>query len=218
MKQFVTTCLAMLAIALLANAAFAQAEKKDDNDDNKVQPRVQIRRFNAQRGEGNRDGERGPRGGMNIRRFVSPIMEALDKDKDGTLSAEEIENASTALKALDKDKDGKLSAEELRPSFGGLGGRVRGPGQGGQPISFTDRIMELDKNKDGKITSDEIPERMKNFLERIDENKDGVIDKAEIEKMSERMQQNRPSGRRPQSTPEKGDAEKKASTKPDDDI
>jgi len=208
MKQFVTICLAMFACALLANASFAQKEKKKGDPE---QPRVQIRRFNVQRGEG---GQRGPGRGVTMRRFVPPMMEALDKDKDGSLSAEEIENASAALKTLDKDKDGKLSQEELRPDFGGRGGfGGRGPGQGGQRISFKDRMMQMDKNKDGKISGEEIPERLKSFLERIDENKDGAIDKAEIEKMSERMRQGRPSGRRPQKDTEKADP-----AKPDDDI
>ena len=58
---------------------------------------------------------------------VSPVVQALDTDGDGELSAKEIENATAALKTLDKDKDGKLSSEELRPSLAG-----RGPGQAGR--------------------------------------------------------------------------------------
>jgi Ca2+-binding EF-hand superfamily protein len=40
---------------------------------------------------------------------------ALDKDRDGELSAEEIKDAVKALKALDKNGDGKLDRAELRP-------------------------------------------------------------------------------------------------------
>ena len=57
-------------------------------------------------------------------------MTALDSDKDGKISAKEIENAVATLKALDKNQDGKLSPEEIGwpPSFGGggFGGGGRG--------------------------------------------------------------------------------------------
>lgn len=61
-----------------------------------------------------------------------PVIEALDADRDGQLSAEEIAAASQALKKLDKDGDGKLSAEELRPRGFGPGG-PGGPGFPGGP-------------------------------------------------------------------------------------
>jgi len=54
-------------------------------------------------------------------------MEVLDANRDGELSAEEVQGAAEALKKLDKDKDGKLSREELRPQGSGPGGRF-GPG------------------------------------------------------------------------------------------
>lgn len=60
-----------------------------------------------------------------------PLMEALDTDGDGTLSAEEIRNASKSLLKLDKNKDGKITAEEMRPP-GGPGGRMGPGGRGGQ--------------------------------------------------------------------------------------
>lgn len=60
------------------------------------------------------------------------ILNALDADQDGKISAKEIKNAAAALKALDKNKDGKLTAEEMGwpPNFvrGGRGG----PGRGGR--------------------------------------------------------------------------------------
>jgi Spy/CpxP family protein refolding chaperone len=62
-------------------------------------------------------------------------MEAIDKNKDGTLSTEELKNAAKALATLDKNKDGKIDQEEMRPQFNrGQGGREEfsRPGQGGQ--------------------------------------------------------------------------------------
>jgi len=64
---------------------------------------------------------------------VHPLMAALDTDKNGELSADEIAAAAQALKQLDRDSDGKLSAEESNPRFG-PGGPGRRPG--GETASF----------------------------------------------------------------------------------
>lgn len=45
----------------------------------------------------------------------SPIIGVLDADHDGTISEEEIENASEALAQLDTNEDGELTRDELRP-------------------------------------------------------------------------------------------------------
>ncbi|MHC4078431.1 MAG: O-methyltransferase [Planctomycetota bacterium] len=42
-------------------------------------------------------------------------MRALDSNRDGSISAEEMQKASAALAVLDTDKDGKLSGAEIRP-------------------------------------------------------------------------------------------------------
>ena len=87
-------------------------------------------------GQGRPGGGEGGFGGRGGFRPPNPVMEAIDKNKDGTLSAEEMKNASKALAALDKNKDGKIDQEEIRPQFdrGQGGGRegFRRPGQGGQ--------------------------------------------------------------------------------------
>ena len=85
-------------------------------------------------------GGQGGRGGGGG--FRSPLMEALDADHDGVISAAEIKNATASLITLDKDKDGKLSEEEIRPAGrgpgaggpggGGPGGEGRGPGGEGR--------------------------------------------------------------------------------------
>jgi hypothetical protein len=79
-----------------------------------------------------RNGPFGMRGGPGGGPPPSPLMTALDKDGDGTLSADEIKAASQALQALDQDGDGSLSRTELRPRRpeGPPGG---GPGFDGQP-------------------------------------------------------------------------------------
>ncbi|MDM8552010.1 hypothetical protein QUF72_18140 [Desulfobacterales bacterium HSG2] len=71
----------------------AQQEERPDSDD---------------RPDGDRPGRRPPRGG-------GPLMRVLDIDRDGQLSADEMENAAEALKTLDKNGDGILGRDELRP-------------------------------------------------------------------------------------------------------
>ena len=117
-------------------------------------------------------------------RMPNPLLDAVDKDKNGELSPEEIENAAVALKSLDKNSDGKLDAMEMRPNFegmppGGFGGGFGGSG-GGNPQEMVDRLMEMDANKDGKLGKDELPERLQAMLTRGDKNEDGVLDKEEI--------------------------------------
>jgi hypothetical protein len=103
-----------------------------------------------QRGGGERGGFAGGRGGMEGRggpvgpgsgpsRMLAmmPIVIALDKNKDGELSKEEIDGAVTALLTLDKDKDGKISNAEMAPNFlqmnrGGRGGGMQGGGREGR--------------------------------------------------------------------------------------
>ncbi len=68
-------------------------------------------------GEGPRQGERrgpgGPRRGPEHLLSILPVVVALDADKDRTLTDQELEGASQKLSALDKNKDGKLSGEEI---------------------------------------------------------------------------------------------------------
>ena len=141
------------------------------------------------------EGGPGPRGGM--MRMPNPLMEAIDSDKDGELSPDEIANAVVALKKLDKNDDGKLDATETRPNFEGMGrggfpggggpggfggGFPGGPGggQGGNPDEMAQRLLAMDANSDGKLSKEEIPERLQSMLARGDKNEDGSLDKEEI--------------------------------------
>ena len=54
------------------------------------------------------------------------LLQAFDTDRDGTLSAAEIDAAAAKLRERDANKDGKLSADELPRGQGGRGGAGRG--------------------------------------------------------------------------------------------
>jgi hypothetical protein len=49
------------------------------------------------------------------RKGPQPLLAALDLDRDGILSADEIQDAPASLAALDKNEDGTLSRKELQP-------------------------------------------------------------------------------------------------------
>lgn len=140
-------------------------------------------------GRQGRFGDGGPDGRP---RFPNPVLDAIDADKDGELSAEEIANAATTLKTLDKNSDGKLDMVEMRPNFEGMGrgfgGPPGGPGfgggsGGGGSEEMKNRLIAMDANKNGKLEKDEIPERMQSMFSRADKNEDGAIDKEEMNAM-----------------------------------
>jgi len=136
---------------------------------------------------GSRGGGRGFGGGQRGgERAISPLMTALDADKDGKLSAEEIKNAATALASLDKNKDGILEVAELapaRPERGGRGGGSGGPG-GFDPSAMVDRIMARDADKDEKLSKEEAGDRMARVFDGADTDKDGFLTRKEVEDMT----------------------------------
>lgn len=134
-------------------------------------------------------GDTGETGRPAFGRFPNPLMQALDADRNGELSAEEIENAAVALKSLDKNSDGKLDNAEMRPNFegmgpGGFGGGFGQPsgegGRGGNSEEMVNRLLAMDADKDGKLSKSEAPERLQSMFARGDKNEDGFLDKEEI--------------------------------------
>src|ERR1700678_3771938 len=76
------------------------------------------------------EGQGGPGSGMSFIR-MSPILNAIDVNQDGVLSAAEIADAPAQIRKLDKNGDGKLTQDEAGLRMGGRGGgRGRGEGRG----------------------------------------------------------------------------------------
>ena len=143
----------VFAIGLLSSTmslAIAQEDAKPGSADSQSEDRSSTdeqRDGDSPRGAGRGEGNR-PLGGRGIggerpmgERFrmmqpggmmISPIVAALDTDRDGALSAAEIENASKSLLTLDKDGDGKISRDEWDAGY---------------------RVFDV--NGDGKITKSE---------------------------------------------------------------
>jgi predicted O-methyltransferase YrrM len=64
----------------------------------------------------------------------NPFLQMFDTDRDGSLSAAEIDAAAAKLRERDANKDGKLTADELPRGPGGRGGPGFGPGRGPGPM------------------------------------------------------------------------------------
>ncbi|MDZ4847658.1 MAG: hypothetical protein SGI77_00045 [Pirellulaceae bacterium] len=171
------------------------------------------------------EGRGGPGGPGGFGR-INPIMMALDTNKDGVLTKEEIDNAIVALTTLDKNKDGKLTEDELRPAggppggFGGPGGGDRGPGGGDRgggpgrggpggggaggaggasnPEDIVNRFLQFDGNKDNQLSKDELPERMHGLITRADSNNDGIASKDELLAMAKKEMAEGGGGRPPE--------------------
>ena len=123
----------------------------------------------------------------------SPIIAAVDTDRDGTVSASELSGAARALATLDKNHDGQLTADEFRPQFGGerRGGGPQGNAAGGSE-DLLKSLMALDANSDGQLSKSEVPERMQGLFTRGDKNSDGVLSAAELKTLA--GSQRRPEG------------------------
>ncbi len=100
--------------------------------------------------------QQGPPGGFP----PPPVLQAIDKDGDGTISEQELAQAPAALRSIDKNSDGKLAGDEIVPDFGpGFGGPgFGGPGFGGPggPGGANRQLVEkFDKDGDGILNTAE---------------------------------------------------------------
>jgi Ca2+-binding EF-hand superfamily protein len=103
------------------------------------------------------------------------VLQALDKDGNGTLSAQEIAAAPASLLSLDRDGDGRLTEDELQ--------RQRQNGRAANELLM--QLLIFDNNQDGTLTPDELPARMQGMFQRGDTNHDGRLTPDEIRSMAE---------------------------------
>jgi hypothetical protein len=107
-------------------------------------------------------------------RPVSPILAALDSDRDGTLSNVEIAAAPVMLRALDRNDDGLISPDELRAAD--ANDRTSRPQRSAMAFNV---VMTLDANHDGDIQWLEIANAVSS-LKRLDRNGDGELTPEEL--------------------------------------
>ncbi|WP_234044493.1 hypothetical protein [Haloferula rosea] len=106
-----------------------------------------------------------------------PVVEKLDRNQDGELSAREIKNASKALSKLDEDDDKALSSEEMRPEPPREERRgkrndenqERPPGPPPSPL-----VSAIDTDGDGSLSEAEIAAAPESLL-KLDTDGDGEL-------------------------------------------
>ena len=109
-----------IATAMLTPTDFALAQQSGKERDNQRSGQ-QADRDTKERTQRRKGGGRGGQGGGGLFRL-------LDVDRDGKLSAKEIDGAVAVLMKLDRNRDGVLSSEELASVSRGRGGGQRGKG------------------------------------------------------------------------------------------
>ena len=106
------------------------------------------------------------------------VLQALDTNHDGKLSAAEIQAAPKSLATLDRNQDGRLTDDEyLAPP----------EAHGVSADELVQQLMAFDKNGDGVLEASELPARMQNLFKRGDTNHDGKLTPDEIRAMAERQ-------------------------------
>jgi hypothetical protein len=97
--------------------ALKKLDENGDGDITREELRPKPPKEDAEGQEGpppEEEGE-GDRQSRRQRRPVPPLFATLDTDKDGTISADEIEAAPKSLVKLDKNEDGELTPREFNP-------------------------------------------------------------------------------------------------------
>jgi hypothetical protein len=134
----------------------------------------------------------GPGGRGHHRPPPMPLIQALDTNHDGVLSADEIANAPANLLKLDKNGDGQLTKDEyLPPRPPRRAGDTNGPAGGPPPDNQNDSgqpprhrplppiVTVLDTNGDGIISADEIANASASLL-KLDKNGVGQLTRDEL--------------------------------------
>ena len=114
------------AFVLLAISVPAFAQQSSKGQSKRLQGQREGRGETQLRGQQRGRGmQRGGRGGQS----GGVLFRLLDVDRDGKLSAKEIDGAVAALMKLDANKDGILDADELAIRGGGRPGRGENSGR-----------------------------------------------------------------------------------------
>jgi hypothetical protein len=135
---------------------------------------------------------------------ANPLFDAIDADRDGTISTRELRKAVATLKRFDVDRDGKITrAETLNnqqamptdntpAGAGAQGGFRRSNGNGfggvnGDPRPAGPNLLQFDRNGDGQVSADEMPTQMRGMMRGGDQNGDGRLDAGEIANIQQRI-------------------------------
>lgn len=119
-------------------------------------------------------------------------MNALDKNKDGILQADELKSGTqTKFNAADKNRDGVLSSDEAAASvesFKASKAKTDGNATASQQANrLKNRLNNADANDDKKISKEEYESFMSKQQQNFDLNGDGVVSRDEYRADGERL-------------------------------
>ncbi|MFY9611737.1 MAG: EF-hand domain-containing protein [Blastocatellia bacterium] len=109
-------------------------------------------------------------------RVGESLTKLLDGNADAKVSREEFARILSLFDALDKDHNGELTAEELNPFFRAVN-EAQTQATGG--VEVNNLFEKFDKNEDGKISAEEMGNE-KTF-KALDLNKDGFTTREEAD-------------------------------------
>jgi len=113
-----------------------------------------------------------------------PEIEALDLNEDGILQQDEIQaGIQSKFDAMNLDKDGSISEEERAQSISSFREEkeeIYGKFTDKRTRKLENRMKNADANKDGVISSDEYSEYFGDRFQRMDKDGDGEINVKEF--------------------------------------
>ncbi|QDT11030.1 EF-hand domain-containing protein [Stieleria marina] len=165
--------IALCGMALiLMNCVAAEAQQREgDAGDRRVRPQMRDGAPNATGGRRAGDARAGRPNEPREILMRLPVIAALDTDRNGRISAQELDNAVASLKLLDKNGDGEIDMREMTSP---------GTRNNESATTMIARLMRRDKDSDGFLTYKEMPGLLARIVKRDDKNGDGKLSREEV--------------------------------------
>lgn len=121
---------------------------------------------------------------------AAELLQRLDKDKDGKVSAKEVsanKPLQQALPRLDRDGDQKLDDKELQALLTALEQKRQDDGRArGKPVPYDVPFDSWDADKDGKVQQNEW-QGPRSLFDRLDLDRDAAVGKNEVLRYKKRV-------------------------------